>query len=247
VQIIDYGQSNWMYLVIRFAVIDDDRMLLDGLRAWFGPIADLDLVNTTTSVDAFQASGAVVDVVLLDLNLRDHSEPADNVRRLVAAGWRVVVVSEISDTEYVLATIEAGASGYVTKDRDLAALTGAIRAVAGGDVFLSSEPSFVNQASAPVRPRLSPQERAVLTAYARGSTMRAAARQVGIAYGTARQYLERIKRKYDDVGRPARTKLELHNRLREDRLELDGLESVAMSTAVPTAVGSTAGSLSGPG
>jgi len=234
--------------VTRFAVIDDDHMLLDGMRAWFGPVVDLDLIATAATVDAFEAGDTTADVVLLDLNLRDHSAPSDNVRRLVAARQRVLIVSEISDTEYVLATIEAGASGYVTKDRDLATLARAIRAVASGDAFLSSEPDFVCPASAPVRPRLSPQERAVLTAYARGSTMRTAARQVGIAYGTARQYLERIKRKYDDVGRPARTKLELHNRLREDRLELDGLHlgPITLSAALPTATGSTARPWSGP-
>jgi hypothetical protein len=44
-----------------------------------------------------------------------------------------------------------------------------------------------------------------------------------VAYGTAREYLERIKRKYTDAGRPTRTKLDLVERAREDRLELDGL------------------------
>ncbi|MFD6771273.1 DNA-binding response regulator, partial [Micromonospora chalcea] len=72
------------------------------------------------------------------------------------------------------------------------------------------------------RPRLSPQERAVLTAYASGATLAAAARRAGVAYGTAREYLERVKRKYAEVGRPTRTKLELADRVREDRLDLGG-------------------------
>jgi two-component system nitrate/nitrite response regulator NarL len=44
-----------------------------------------------------------------------------------------------------------------------------------------------------------------------------------VAYGTAREYLERIKRKYTDAGRPTHTKLDLVERAREDRLELDRL------------------------
>ena len=75
----------------------------------------------------------------------------------------------------------------------------------------------------PNRPQLSPQERVVLTAYASGATLQAAARRAGIAYGTAREYLERVKRKYTDAGRPTYTKLDLATRVREDRLELDGL------------------------
>lgn len=63
----------------------------------------------------------------------------------------------------------------------------------------------------------------MLSTYASGATLAASARRAGIAYGTAREYLERVKRKYADVGRPTHTKLDLADRVREDRLELDGL------------------------
>ena len=56
-----------------------------------------------------------------------------------------------------------------------------------------------------------------------GSDLQAAARRAGIAFGTAREYLERVKRKYTDAGRPTYTKLDLADRVREDRLELDGM------------------------
>jgi DNA-directed RNA polymerase specialized sigma24 family protein len=75
------------------------------------------------------------------------------------------------------------------------------------------------------RPRLSPQEQAVLSAYASGSTLQSAARRAGVAYGTARAYLERVKQKYSEAGRPARTKLELADRLGEDRIGLDAAGS----------------------
>jgi DNA-binding NarL/FixJ family response regulator len=163
-------------------------------------------------------------VVLLDLNLRDRSVPADNVTRLRAAGCRVLMVSVIPDPEHVLATIEAGAAGYVTKDHDLPTLAAAVRDVAAGTAALTPELAFMlSQDSRPTRPRLSRQEQSVLVAYARGSTLHAAARQAGVAYGTARVYLDRVKRKYSDAGRPTHTKLELAQRLREDRLELDDL------------------------
>lgn len=63
----------------------------------------------------------------------------------------------------------------------------------------------------------------VSTEYASGATLQAAARRAGIAYGTAREYLERVKCKYTDAGRPTYTKLDLADRVREDRLELDGM------------------------
>lgn len=212
--------------VIRVGAVDDDRMLLEGLHAWLRPFPELELAGVATNVDSFLGADVAVDVILLDLNLRNHSQPADNVARLRATGARVLVVSVIPDPDQVLATIEAGASGYITKDHDLDALAAAIRQVAAGGSVITSELAFIlSQDRRPARPRLSPQERAVLTNYAQGSTLGAAARRAGVAEGTAREYLERVKRKYSDAGRPTRTKLDLANRLREDRFELDRLGS----------------------
>lgn len=213
---------------IRVAAIDDDRMLLGGLTAWLGPVDDLELALTCGTVADYEqalAGGvAVPDVVLLDLNLRDRTVPADNVHRVLASGALVIMVSTIPDADGVLATLEAGAAGYLTKDQDLEALLTAVREVAAGGSALSPELAFmISRDSRPQRPQLSPQERTVLTAYASGATLAAAARRAGVAYGTAREYLERVKRKYADAGRPTYTKLDLADRVREDRLELDGL------------------------
>jgi two-component system, NarL family, nitrate/nitrite response regulator NarL len=68
------------------------------------------------------------------------------------------------------------------------------------------------------KPRLAPQEIRLLAAYCSGLTLHAAARRIGIQPTTAKSYLERIKRKYQSVGRPAYTKLDLAARVREDGL-----------------------------
>src|SRR5260370_22322909 len=94
--------------VIRIGAIADDRMLLDGLRSWLRQIDDLRVVHVATSTAAFLAAATDVQVVLLDLNLRDHRVPADNVARLRAAGFRILMISAIPDPEHVLATVEAG-------------------------------------------------------------------------------------------------------------------------------------------
>jgi DNA-binding SARP family transcriptional activator/tetratricopeptide (TPR) repeat protein/DNA-binding CsgD family transcriptional regulator len=66
------------------------------------------------------------------------------------------------------------------------------------------------------RVRLSVREHALLTAYVSGMTLEAAARQVGIRPTTAKTYLRRVKAKYQAVGRPAHTKLELARRVWEE-------------------------------
>jgi DNA-binding NarL/FixJ family response regulator len=211
--------------MINIVAIDDDRMLLDGLANWIATAPDLRLTATAANVDELLSAAPVpIDVVLLDLVLQDHSAPEDNVRRLVALGCRVLVVSVWSELDQVVATFAAGSSGYLTKDQDLAALGTAIRTVAAGGTVFSPELAFAClRVSRRARPALSPREREVLVAYASGMTLKSVATHVGIRPETARTYLERVKAKYQDVGRPTATKLDLAERVREDQLGFGAL------------------------
>ncbi len=209
--------------MINIAVIDDDRMLLDGMRSWFGSVGDLDLCAVAHTVDelldVLAAHQSQVDVVVLDLLLTDGSDPLVNVARLVESDFRVLVVSVTPRIEHSVDVVRAGAAGYLTKDHDLGALVEAVREVAAGNIAHSPELAFAwSRDRRPDRPRLSAQERAVLIAYASGMTLTAAARRAGIQPATAKKYLDRVKEKYGRAGRPAYTKLDLANRAREDGL-----------------------------
>ena len=204
---------------VRVAAVDDDRLLLDGLTSCLADRQDVVLVAVTGTVDELLALDEGPDVVMLDLQLKDGSDPVDNVARLVAAGGRVMVVSSHTDREYVIATTSAGADGYVTKNHDVSALIEAICEVAAGGMAYSPELAYCwARDKRPERPKLSEQEERVLVAYASGATLDAAARAAGIKVGTAKVYLDRIKAKYRQANRPAQTKLELAERIREDGL-----------------------------
>jgi two-component system, NarL family, nitrate/nitrite response regulator NarL len=206
--------------MIGLAAVDDDRMLLSGLAAWLAGATDLRLVAATDTVDGLLRRGIDgIDIVLLDLLLADHSDPADNVGRLVAAGPRVLVVSVVADPDQIMAAYAAGAAGYLTKDRDLDELAAVVRDIASGRDWCPPELAFaMAHDKRPGRPRLSAQELRLLLAYAAGMTLDAAARRIGIRPATAKHYLERIKQKYRSAGRPTYTKLDLATRVREDGL-----------------------------
>lgn len=207
--------------MITVALVDDDRFLREALGAWLCSQPGLDLVCSASDVRSFLDAGATPDVVLLDLNLRDHSTVSRNVERILAKGTRVIVVSTVPDPEFVIEAIEAGASGYLTKDRDLEALASAIEVVAAGGDAIPPELAFAFSTDRrPTRPKLSDKELQVASLYGSGLPMKSVARHMGIAEGTAHEYLSRVKRKYAEVGREARTKHDLAARLREDRLEL---------------------------
>ncbi|QEV22445.1 response regulator transcription factor [Streptomyces alboniger] len=204
--------------MIDIAVVDDDRMLLDGLRAWLSGQQRLRLVGTVSTVDALLAGPArTAAVVLLDLVLGDGSRPEANVRRVRAAGSKVLVISTIADHARVVAAVAAGADGYLTKDHALDTLVEAVETVAAGGTAHSPELAFGwVKDTTPTRPHLAPRERQVLRDYASGLTLKATARRAGITVNTAKYYLDQVKEKYRQAGRPALTKIDLARRLDED-------------------------------
>ncbi|MEO7349577.1 MAG: LuxR C-terminal-related transcriptional regulator, partial [Terrimesophilobacter sp.] len=64
--------------------------------------------------------------------------------------------------------------------------------------------------------QLGRREREILQLYASGLPLKMAAENLGIGYSTAREYLDRIRVKYVEVGRPAPTKVDLLRRAVED-------------------------------
>ncbi|MDX6764918.1 DNA-binding response regulator, partial [Streptomyces sp. F8] len=160
------------------------------------------------------------DVVLLDLVLRDGSDPSDNIRRVLRTGSRVLMISTVPDRSRIIEAIRAGADGYLTKDHDLPTLVAAVKDLAEGRGAHSTELAFAcAYDDSPARPRLSPRERQILLDYASGMTLKSAARRAGITVHTAKDYLDRVKAKYQQAGRPTYTKLDLALRVREDSLD----------------------------
>jgi DNA-binding NarL/FixJ family response regulator len=180
--------------MIRIAVIDNDKLVPAGLRALLADAPDIEIVDSAGTVaDSAAINPGAVDVVLLDLQLNDGTQPAANVLALRAAGPKVLVISVHGDRRHVRATIRAGASGYLIKDDDAAKLADAIRTVHSGQLALTTElMTIINDDP----PELSAQELQVLYLYGTGSTLAATARRLGIAIPTVRSYLDRIRNKW---------------------------------------------------
>jgi DNA-binding CsgD family transcriptional regulator len=68
------------------------------------------------------------------------------------------------------------------------------------------------------RPGLAPREREVLIAWLLTDNKNLVARQLHVSPATVRTHLQRIRAKYADVGRPARTKAALVARAVQDGL-----------------------------
>jgi two-component system, NarL family, nitrate/nitrite response regulator NarL len=204
--------------VIDIAAIEDNRMVADWLRAWVDDLPGMSLAAVTETVDELlHARIEPLDVVVLDAVLRADPDPALNVRRLINAGHRVLVIDGSSEPNSAAPTLAVGAHGYLTRDHGLTALTVTLGAIASGGTAWSIGPAMAAEPGGfPVRPYLSEREHALLMAYASGMTLDSAARHLGISPGTAKTYLKRIKDKYRQAGVPVYTKLDLAERVRAD-------------------------------
>lgn len=210
----EFGLSH----VIDVAAVEDNLILVDSLRAWAGGLADIRLTAVTPTVDELlRVRNRHFDVVVLDAALRAEPDPALNARRLLDAGYRVLVVDGSSEPTSAARTLAAGVHGYLTRDHGLIALAMTLRSIASGGTAWSLGPTMaaVPEGCA-LRPMLSEREHAVLMAYASGRTLSSTARSLGISVETAKTYLKRVKAKYQMVGRPVYTKLDLAEQVRAD-------------------------------
>jgi len=202
--------------VIEVAAIEDNRLLIEGLRAWARTQPDLRLAAVHATVDGLLRASRGDDVVLLNPLLRADPDPAVNVRRLIETGHRVLVIDGSVEPAMVAGCLAAGAHGYLTRDHDGPALAATIRQIAAGGTAWSLGPTKAPGNQGPGRPPLSEREHHVLLAYVSGLTLDATAHSLGISPETARTYLKRVKAKYYQAGLRVCTKLDLAERVRAD-------------------------------
>ncbi|MEI5585570.1 response regulator transcription factor [Agromyces sp. CCNWLW213] len=206
---------------IRLAIVDDHRMLLGALTEWIrGAASDIDLVAAVPSWSELLAHPAFpVDVVLLDLDLRDNIPISIKLSTLKSANVATMLMSTYSEPAVVREALGAGALGYLVKSEPVETIVEAIRAAQSGETYISTEliEALDGDGSAP---RLSAQERRVMALYGAGQPVKAVAFQLGISEETAKSYLKRIREKYRLAGYDVGTKVALRKRAIADGILL---------------------------
>jgi DNA-binding NarL/FixJ family response regulator len=198
-------------------VVDDHAVVIRGIAADLTEAAGIEVVATARTTPELLTSGVSLDVVVLDLDLRDGSRPGDNVTALREAGARVLLFSAYEDGALLTDGVRAGAHGYLSKARDIEDLATAIREIMADEEAISAEMLIALSAVARNRPDLSPRQEEVLVRYtSTDAKLPTVARQLGMRPETLKTHLRRIKEKYAAVDRPISTRLELYRRAVED-------------------------------
>ena len=193
---------------IRVLLADDHPVVRRGLAELLGAADDIEVVGAATDGEeaVAQAAASEPDVVLMDISMPNLDGVAAT-RRLLRErpDARVVMLTSFSERERILDALDAGAIGYLLKDAEPDELIRGVRAAAAGEAPLAPKAaSAVLTARTEQRPAadLTPREREVLGALARGKANKQIARELGISEKTVKAHLTRV---FEAIGVTDRT------------------------------------------
>lgn len=185
---------------IRVLLADDHAVVRQGIRDFLEEEADIVVVAEAADGASArrQIEDHLPDVAVLDIRMPNASG-IDVVRWATEQGLpvRVLILTAYDDDPFVLAAMEAGASGYMLKNADASQIVSAVRAVAAGQVAIGAEAAraLVTQlagASANHVEALTDRELDVLKLAAEGLTNRGIGRQLSISDRTVQGHLANI-------------------------------------------------------
>jgi DNA-binding NarL/FixJ family response regulator len=191
---------------IGILVVDDHRILRDGLALIIGRERDMEVVGSAATgeeaVTAFQQARRP-DVVLMDLQLPKMSGvEAIRAIRAADADARIVVLTMYDGDEDIHRALEAGASTYLLKDSLADELIRVVREVHAGRRPLQPDVQARLESRA-ARPTLTQREMDVLALVSEGQRNKEIAASLSIAEETVEVHMKNIFTKLDVHDRTA--------------------------------------------
>ena len=192
--------SNLAADVIRILLIDDHAMFRDGLARVLDKEADFTIAEQVGSATEGLAvlERCHAKVVLLDVDL-GAERALDFVRGARGGGFEgqiLIVTAGMSDQEAVQ-LVQAGVSGIVHKHHSTDVLCGAIRRIAGGEVFMEQAylaPLFraVDRTRTPKRASLTDRDKTILRCILQGLANREIATKLQISEGAVKASVRHV-------------------------------------------------------
>ncbi len=181
-------------------IVDDHLMFAESLARLLQDEGDIAVVGLAPSgADAIEMSGRLSpDVVLIDYQMpdRDGVEISAEIKERNPQ-IMVVMLTGTSDDRVLLASIEAGCSGFLTKDRAASEVAIAVRSAAAGEALIT--PALLarllpklSRRQAGVGTELTAREREVMACMARGWSNKTTATELYLSVNTVRNYTQSI-------------------------------------------------------
>jgi len=194
--------------VISIALIEDNRLVREGVSILLNQMPDLRVVAAGSGSDTSILKNVNPQVVLLDLGLRngDSLRVAEHVKKEFPES-KVIVMDLLPVHEDLVEFVNAGVSGFIMKDASLDELVDTIRSVVKGLHVLPPQMTgrlfseIARSAVARGRPkaldavRMTPREREVINLIAGGLGNKEIAARLHIATHTVKSHVRNIMEK----------------------------------------------------
>jgi two-component system, NarL family, response regulator DesR len=176
--------------MIRLVLAEDQLLLRNALASLLALEGDIEVVGQAgDGVTALRLlREAQPDIALLDIDMPGLT--GLDVLKACAAEQlptQIMILTTYGRPGYVREAIDAGARGFMIKDRPVPELADALRQVLAGEMVI--DPNLAVSALGIAANPLSERERAVLRASAGGLTIRAIAGELYLSASTVRNYL----------------------------------------------------------
>lgn len=191
----------------KILIVDDHPLVREGMAARIAPQSDLEICGEAESVDEAlaQVKEKRPDLVVVDIQLAE-SHGIELIKEIHDRFPKVkmLVVSAFDESLYAERTVRAGAHGYINKRELQENIVDALRAVLGGQRYLSPKMTQLllsqligNKALSEDDPIhcLSDRELEVFELIGQGKTSGAIARQLHLSRHTIDTHREKIRHK----------------------------------------------------
>lgn len=119
--------------MITVAIIEDNRLVREGMTDMLNGLPDVTVVLAATSLETTMLKAASPDVVLLDIGLQDMNSLrlAESMRKDMVSS-HVIVMDLLPAHEEIVQFVNAGVAGFILKDATFEDFVSTIRSVADG-------------------------------------------------------------------------------------------------------------------
>jgi len=186
---------------VKILLVDDHAIVRSGLRRLLATLAHAEILEAANGRDALALARAErPDLVILDLNLPGLGG-LELIRRLMQEekAARILVFSMHAEPLYAVRALEAGATGYLSKNVSPDELLTAVKRVGAGGRYVESEiaQAMAVQVTGPGQPldRLTARDLEIMRLLADGRSLAEIADALGIGYKTVANTLSQIKAK----------------------------------------------------
>ena len=186
---------------MKILLVDDHAIVRSGLRRLLATLPSTEIIEAANGRDALAITRSErPDMVVLDLNLPGLGG-LELIRRLLQEdkAARILVFSMHAEPLYAVRALEAGATGYLSKNVAPDELLTAVKRVGAGGRYVESEiaQAMAVQVAASGQPldRLTARDLEIMRLLADGRSLAEIAGALGIGYKTVANTLSQIKAK----------------------------------------------------